>query len=56
MALSIPTAGLSDHDRLEQINSLEFVGLALRQTKALLNRRSPSLVDALIRQRRALDE
>lgn len=46
----------ADRDRLEQINALKFVGLPLRQIKALLNRRSPSLVDALTRQRRALDE
>ena len=32
------------------------VGLPLRQVKALLNQCSPSLVDALTRQRRALDE
>jgi DNA-binding transcriptional MerR regulator len=46
----------ADRDRLEQINALKFVGLPLRQIKALLNRRSSSLTDALIRQRCALDE
>jgi DNA-binding transcriptional MerR regulator len=46
----------ADRDRLEQISALKFVGLPLRQVKALLNQRWPSLVDALMRQRRALDE
>jgi DNA-binding transcriptional MerR regulator len=46
----------ADRDRLEQINALKFVGLPLREVKILLNQRSPSLVDALMRQRRALDE
>jgi DNA-binding transcriptional MerR regulator len=45
-----------DRDRLEQINALKFVGLPLRQIKTLLNRRSASLTEALMRQRRALDE
>ena len=46
----------SDRDRLEQIRALKFVGLPLRQIKTLLDRRCPSLIDALTRQRRALDE
>src|SRR5215470_13720812 len=46
----------SDRDRLEQIRALKFVGLPLRQIKTLLGRRSPSMVQALTRQRRELDE
>src|SRR5215470_11971816 len=46
----------ADRDRLAQINALKFVGLPLRQVKTLLNQRSPSLLDALMRQRCALDE
>jgi DNA-binding transcriptional MerR regulator len=46
----------ADRDRLEQISALKFVGLPLRQIKALLERRSPSMVDMLTRQRTALDE
>src|SRR5262249_6970793 len=45
-----------DRDRLEQITALKFVGLPLRQIKALLDRRSPSMTDALTRQRRVLHE
>jgi DNA-binding transcriptional MerR regulator len=46
----------ADRDRLEQISALKFVGLPLRQIKALLDRRSSSMVDMLTRQRTALDE
>jgi DNA-binding transcriptional MerR regulator len=46
----------ADRDRLEQIRALKFVGLPLRQIKTLLGRRSPSLVQALTRQCRELDE
>jgi DNA-binding transcriptional MerR regulator len=46
----------ADRDRLEQITALKFVGLPLRQIKTLLDRRSASMVDALTRQRRALEE
>jgi len=46
----------ADRDRLEQIGALKFVGLPLRQIKALLDRRSSSMVDMLTRQRTALDE
>jgi MerR family transcriptional regulator, thiopeptide resistance regulator len=46
----------ADRDRLEQITALKFVGLPLRQIKTLLDRRSASMVDALTRQRRGLDE
>jgi DNA-binding transcriptional MerR regulator len=46
----------TDRDRLEQITALKFVGLPLKQIKALLDRRTPSLADALAQQRRVLDE
>jgi DNA-binding transcriptional MerR regulator len=46
----------ADRDRLQQIAALKFVGLPLKQIKTLLDRRSASMVDALTRQRRALDE
>jgi len=46
----------ADRHRLEQITALKFVGLRLRQIKALLDRRSASMVDALTRQRRVLEE
>jgi MerR family transcriptional regulator, thiopeptide resistance regulator len=45
-----------DRDRLEQIASLKFVGLPLKQIRTLLDRRSTSLADALTRQRCALEE
>jgi DNA-binding transcriptional MerR regulator len=46
----------ADRDRLEQIAALKFIGLPLRQIKALLDRRSPSLAETLTRQRRVLDD
>ena len=43
-------------ERLEQIVALEFLGLPLKQIKAVLDRDSRSLADVLRAQRRALEE
>ena len=46
----------ADRERLEQITSLKFIGLPLKQIKTLLDSHSPDTSDALTAQRRALDE
>lgn len=43
-----------DLERLEQVVALKFVGIPLKQIKALLGRDAPELVDALRMQRRML--
>ena len=45
-----------DLERLEQIVALKFLGLPLKQIKAVLDRDSRSLADVLHAQRRALEE
>jgi DNA-binding transcriptional MerR regulator len=45
-----------DLERLEQIVALKFLGLPLKQIKAVLDRDSRSLADVLRAQRRALEE
>jgi DNA-binding transcriptional MerR regulator len=46
----------TDSERLEQIAALKFIGLPLKQIKTLLDDKSPRANDALIAQRRALEE
>jgi DNA-binding transcriptional MerR regulator len=46
----------SDLERLEQIVALKFLGLPLKQIKAVLDRDARSLADVLRAQRRALEE
>ena len=46
----------SDLERLEQIVALKFLGLPLKEIRALLDSVSPELPDALRMQRRALEE
>jgi MerR family transcriptional regulator, thiopeptide resistance regulator len=50
------TYGLRDLERLEQIVALRFIGLPLKQIKAVLDRDPRSLPEALRAQRRALEE
>src|SRR5258707_13376035 len=45
-----------DLERLEQIVTLKFLGLDLKQIKTLLNRDAPDLAHALRRQRSLLEE
>ncbi len=45
-----------DRDRLEQITALKFIGLPLKQIKALLDSRSPRAAAALVAQRQILEE
>jgi DNA-binding transcriptional MerR regulator len=46
----------ADRERLEQIVALKFIGLPLKQIKAMLDTRSSRTDDALLRQRRLLEE
>lgn len=46
----------SDRTRLEQIVALKFLGIPLREIRALLNRPEASLAEALRRQREGLQE
>ena len=48
--------GGSDLERLEQIVALKFLGLPLKQIKAVLDRDARALPDVLRAQRRALEE
>jgi len=48
--------GLRDLERLEQIVALKFLGLPLREIRAVLNRDGRPLSDVLRAQRRALEE
>src|SRR5687768_4217741 len=45
-----------DLERLEQIVALKFIGLSLKQIRALLDQGAPSLRDALRLQRGALED
>ena len=45
----------ADRERLEQIASLKFIGLPLKQIKTLLDSDAPHAADALIAQRQALE-
>jgi DNA-binding transcriptional MerR regulator len=47
---------VADLERLEQIVALKFLGLPLKQIKAVLDRDTRSLVEVLRAQRRALEE
>jgi DNA-binding transcriptional MerR regulator len=46
----------ADRERLEHIAALKFIGLPLKQIKAMLDTRSSRAGDALLRQRRLLEE
>ena len=48
--------GLSDLERLEQIVALKFLGIPLKQIRALFHRGAPELSCALRMQRRVLEE
>ena len=48
--------GAADLERLEQIVALKFLGLPLKQIKAVLDRDARALPDVLRAQRRALEE
>jgi DNA-binding transcriptional MerR regulator len=48
--------GVRDLERLEQIVALKFLGIPLKQIKALLDRDARALPDVLRAQRRALEE
>jgi len=46
----------ADRERLEQIAAFKFIGLPLKQIKAMLDTRSSRTGAALLRQRRLLEE
>lgn len=48
--------GRQELEKLEQIVALKFIGISLQQIKAILDRKSYGLVDALRVQRTALEE
>ena len=48
--------GNAELERLEQIVALKFIGVPLRQIKAMLDRNSAGLADALRMQRTVLEE
>jgi DNA-binding transcriptional MerR regulator len=45
-----------DRERLEQITALKFIGLPLKRIKTMLDTRSSAAGDALLKQRRLLEE
>lgn len=48
--------GARELERLEQIVALKFIGIPLKQIKAMLDRNASGLADALSRQRTVLEE